>query len=346
MRRQRKGWAPRAGLGLSVGLSIVPGYGRPVAPEPVPPAAGRAAESALQDLLARQAVYHDAFARRTLYTWTTPDQIQEIRLTGRLLLRTESPTRGRSGFERTLAGPPHSGTDMARLLETPRFARKRFAWPNPWATVDGWPGETYGDRLVEVRIKEEAIVGRFLPAADPSWTFADAAGSPVRMWVVLANPSRLAAVYYASEPSRSGTGSFARYSRGYREHVLVNEEMVESYSHGTPQMRRRVEKDIGILRGFRNALASRAATPGPPGRTPAWDGDPAAFAWDEALSRARWPRAGAAPGLLESYEACLAIPGDAYFPVPGRVDALIRKLEESLSRQGEPLYGPPRGTDP
>jgi hypothetical protein len=91
-------------------------------------------------LLARDVVTHDRFARRTLYTWTTKDQIEELRTTRQLLSRDESPAHGASYLDQVLYTLAQRGDPTAALLYTTAFAKMRFAWHAPWATRGGFDG--------------------------------------------------------------------------------------------------------------------------------------------------------------------------------------------------------------
>src|SRR5262245_10859424 len=102
--------------------------------------------------LARDALYHGD-VRRTLYTWTTAEQIRELQHARRLLVREESPEHGASYLEQVLYALATGGDRIAALLYTTPFAKMRFAWHAPWATRMGWPGEQYGDQLIRVTLK-------------------------------------------------------------------------------------------------------------------------------------------------------------------------------------------------
>src|SRR5215216_5742962 len=108
--------------------------------------------------LARDALHHDDFVRRTVYSWTTAEQIEELRKGGPLLSRAESPANGASYVEQVIYALAQAGDPTAALLYHAAFARMRFAWHAPWATRDGWPTEEYGDQLIRITLQPEAIV--------------------------------------------------------------------------------------------------------------------------------------------------------------------------------------------
>src|SRR4051812_168177 len=69
------------------------------APKPVDAAVAPPSVSNPATALARNAVFADAFVPATLYTWTTPAQIEEMRRTRRLLLHEQSQEHGAAYVE-------------------------------------------------------------------------------------------------------------------------------------------------------------------------------------------------------------------------------------------------------
>ena len=133
--------------------------------------------------------------------------------------------------------------EVRSLLESPRFDHVRWAWTDVWGACDGLDGERYGDQLVRIELKDDAVFAVFVPRTDdglggavdasnpfrfglPEWSFVDVEGRSVARAEVLAHPERLAAVYHHS-PSRV-SGAWA----GLREIVLVNEAEVRTWSLG------------------------------------------------------------------------------------------------------------------
>src|SRR5258706_16215584 len=72
--------------------------------------------------LASDAVFHDRYVRRTLYSWTTPEQIAELRAGKQLLSREESPVHGASYIDQVLEVLANRGDPTAKLLFTTGFA--------------------------------------------------------------------------------------------------------------------------------------------------------------------------------------------------------------------------------
>lgn len=294
----------------------------------------------LMKTLAAAAVYHEAPARKTLYTWTTPEQGAELAARPVLLTRETTDGGERSRFDAALASEP--GAVAKSLLQPGRRAR-RFAWPVPWATVMGWDGAGWGGVLVRVELRPEAITAVFRPG-EP-WQFFDLRGQPVTEASVLAAPERLAVVYHVAPASAERPG--------FREHVLVNEQMIESWALGGSGLRAEIERDaetLGVVADRIDAMRALAATrceaegaascaeaelPEGPGELAAWSGRLIAGPWARApAERDRL--------LAELYAACLAVPGAAYVPSGAKIRAIADRMKaatlqpEALSVTPEP----------
>ncbi|HEX7672156.1 MAG TPA: hypothetical protein VF395_21320, partial [Polyangiaceae bacterium] len=88
----------------------------------------------------------------TVYTWTTQAQIDELRQDPTLLTRSASVV-GERGRATDYLLSRAATDDIAAILSRPKFEKKRFGWTNAWATALGWQGETYGDQLLEIRLR-------------------------------------------------------------------------------------------------------------------------------------------------------------------------------------------------
>jgi hypothetical protein len=157
------GWRSRR-RSAALATSLLVGCGSPTQPTPQPPADSTRLEprkdpaAELARGLAGDAVYHDKFARRILYSWTTTEQIDDLRKTKRLLVRDESPTNGASYVDQVLYALSLRGDLVAQKIYTAPFAKMRFAWPSMWATRAGWPNEQYGDQLIRITLKVDAWI--------------------------------------------------------------------------------------------------------------------------------------------------------------------------------------------
>src|SRR5262245_23802783 len=209
-----------------------------------------APDQALLERLAAEVVYHDSIGRRVLYTWTNAAQAAELARTRRLLTRTESATKGRAFFDRRR---DQTNLPESRLFDEPALAKRRFAWTNPWATLRGWEGESYGDRLIRVTLKNEAIIASFHPD-DPNgmpWRFFSVTGAPLSELEVIRSAGRIAAVYHVFDGIEEGD----RKAPPYREYVLCNESMIASWEIGTARLNGEIADEIALLRRVRADLA-------------------------------------------------------------------------------------------
>lgn len=251
--------------------------------------------------LGRYAIDDDAPVRRVLYTWTTGAQIDELAKSEVLLSRSESATYGPSGFDRVLADRP-PGDALARLLRNEAYAKKRFAWPAPWATVSGLAGTPYGDRLVRIELGDDAIVLRHVLSSG-AWDGFDMKGGRVDEATILAHPERLAAVYFVSDVSEPGRPAF-------REYVLLNESQIAAWSYGDGADEKLLVDAAGMLERLPAA---------PPGDLEAWT---------RAL-HTRWQSSRGGSGSCDVYAAwssTLAFATPDHAPERTRLDAIVRRL--------------------
>lgn len=293
----------------------------PIAPRPVaaPPAASPpvldpvaappiAAPPVLDPValaLAERAVHHDAFARPILYTWTTAEQAAELRTTRRLLVADAD--RGEpSPFIRALRELAATDPLAALLLDHPGLARRRYAWPAPFATVLGLRERRYGDVLIRIELAPDAQLLRFTPGAAAPFALYDMSGRPVDL--PLADPARLAAVYHV----RDGDDV------PFREYVVVNETRIAAWSLSTPEIAAAVDADIALLQSLRT---------GPLGHLP----NSAAL----APAAPAWPTARERPTPLDRWHAALAFDNLKYRPTPRNLDAIVAALRARAG--GAPL---------
>ena len=184
--------------------------------------------NAAQYAMAPYAVDKQKFAKKTLYTWTTKEQLDELRSKPVLLTRSESPQFGASGFDQRVAAERGANYEMTELLQRPQLSMRRFAWPVPWATALGFKGESYGNQLIKITLKEEALIATYTPRDNIHWDLADLKNQRVTLDILRDHPERLAAIYYEAEGEGGGLS--------YREYVLCNETMIERWEYATPEI--------------------------------------------------------------------------------------------------------------
>lgn len=205
---------------------------------------------ALAARLRHEVVTLDRWAHRELWSWTSAATAAALEAGPPLLRVHIHPHPPDSAFYdvhvRTTAD-----VALRELLTHAPFDRTRYAWPNPWGAALGLDEERYGDRLLRVELRGDAVVARFVPrTADsgpepfglPEWSFATVDGAEVSRDAVLARPSRLAAIVHVRAAWSLGT--FV----GYREVVLVNEGAVARWELGTPAVRAGLDAARDFLR--------------------------------------------------------------------------------------------------
>ncbi len=185
------------------------------------------------------------FATATLWSWTSEEQGRDLLAASPVLSREVSPTYGPSAFDWMLQDAVKRGDPLARLLFRTGFAKKRFAWPNAYATALGGGGERYGSVLLRLDLAPDALV---LHYGDRK--VATAGGKPSSLEELLANPERLAAVYWEGE--------------GYREYVVVNESQLRAVAVGTAEVTKAFMEERALVEGLASALRALPAEAGAP----------------------------------------------------------------------------------
>lgn len=306
------GCHPRAPVGAT------PTLDRPAAPPrdasaPVD-AVTRDARCETDALLARlraQSVDRQRYARQTLYTWTTAEQLEELRRGAPLLTRETSPTHGVSLYEVALDALAARGDRVADALRAPRFRKARFAWVNPWATLLGWEGETYGDRLIRVTLRDEAWVVRISQDSSPT-AAVDLQGRPVELAEVLAHPERIGAVHYVHDTS-GARGTFLspqQLEHGtYREYVLPNEAMIASWELGTDATRSSIADSIDLMTAMH-----------------AWLGASCTSDVNARMFNSAWDVEGDASDVIRAWSRANAFNNEQYQPSVATTRAIIDAL--------------------
>jgi len=190
-------------------------------------------------LLAADAVDDHRFARATLYTWTTTDQIDALRTSRRLLVRDESPTSGASYLDQVLYVLAQHGDPLAAALYTTPFANMRFAWSTPWPTRAGWPDETYGDQLIRVSLRPEALVVS-VSTTTGRFEVHDLHDRVISVDAARKQLDRIAAIYFVSDDTQPNLPGLPPPTTSFREYALCNEAMIASWEVGTARLEREV----------------------------------------------------------------------------------------------------------
>lgn len=272
-------------------------------------------------------------SQRVFYSWTTDEQVAELRAGGPLFSRSESPGKGRGLAMTELAELGAAGNSpvnqLAATLSGTTFAKLRFSWPNPWATLMGFPGESYGNQLLQITLRPEAWIATFRRSG--GLHVVDSDGQSVDIEFALTKPERIGAIYYESEADVNSTycGTFAYGAVAFREFVLGNLQMVQSWSLATPEITARIEADIALLEALSADLSCRELPP-------------EQARWSSDVSCAFVGASYDLSGSLRNYDMSLGLPSELYYPTEDNLAALIAALKVSLP-QGEPLTVVPGG---
>jgi hypothetical protein len=324
-----------AGTGVAGGDSGLqaPMIGRPPGQQacdvsaPSGPDAGLDPSGALRSPFCPQMVWNVAPAGRVLYSWTVPEQEEELRRDRVLLTRTETAGLGRgyafTSIDELAARGTAAENQLLARLSSELFTKVRYAWPNPWATRMGWPGEEYGDRLVRIVLKPEAWI---VVVSDRLGTVViDMNNEVVPIAQALAESRRIGAVYFY-KVDIEGQDTFSSCSGGYREFIIGNEAMVEEWSLGTEQIRDQLEADATLIEGLLEAVRED-----PPLVAPASFNATVACQWDSAPVTE-----------VDAYMRCLSMPSENYAPLPAQLAALAEALR-AASFDPDPLVVTPPG---
>ncbi|MEL6349243.1 MAG: hypothetical protein AAFV53_39430 [Myxococcota bacterium] len=265
----------------------------------------------------------------TFYAWISEAELHEIRKHPDQLLNDVMDDRAQwSIFAATVHQQANYDVMTNTLLSEGRLSKERLAWHHPWGMMTGWVGPSYGDQLIEVRLKPEAWVGTFNIRAEDVWTFTDMNGRVVPNGQVQQHPERIAAVFHENTPTKGPTWvrvAFEQASPVFREFILVNQNMIASWSHSTTTIQKRLHEDAEMLESLAQytAMAPQTNT-----------------RWRE-LVEARWLETGSvpsdAPTWLDPYIENLAL-SDAQYQASPR---LLRRLAALLRERAASIQGPP-----
>src|SRR5438552_1096085 len=123
--------------------------------------------AAIRARLDHERVTTSTFPRKVLWSWTKDKG-------GRWLATIDPPRLLRVEIRKH---PPDDawydvhlrGSDddeLRALLTSPRFDHARWAWTDVWGACDGVESERYGDQLVRIELKDDAIFAVFVPKTD------------------------------------------------------------------------------------------------------------------------------------------------------------------------------------
>ena len=267
-------------------------------------------------------VVNEVGQERKFYSWTTAEQVAELRAGGELFSRSERPGMGRGLLFSELATLAESDASnvqaLADVLVNKIFVKARFAWTNPWATLMGFPGEQYGDQLLQVELKPDAWIARF---EGQNLRVFDSKNQDVPLETALLTPERIGAIFYQSrsDTQKAYCGTFSQGAVAFREFALGNIDMVARWSLATPDITERLKNDIAELEKFEQQIACY----------------PISSDWASGVG-CEWSRSYPPGETLGNYEFALGLPSELYRPSPENLSALIAALEACMPK-GVPL---------
>jgi hypothetical protein len=310
---------------------------------------------ALSELLLEHGVYNNKFARQVLYTWTTEEQIAALRNNKQLLTKSKSEENGYSLFDQVLNDKKYKEDKSAQFLKEERFQNKRFAWSNSWATVAGWNNEKYGQHLLEIKLKSDAVIGYVMHSDQRNFSqnivFYDLKMQRIGIETLLKTPDRLAGVYFMhvsgdtqkiknKKKGRRYSTFYRPYSykfdvdeaETYREFIVMNEGMVDSWSYGTATVRKKVQQEIDDLTRVYNFLEEHYNSK-------------QEMSWEDVVQKWHYLSNFGFPtnkqqqylNLMTRYYGSLAFLNEEYTFKPKQLKSVIEALNGAMDKWGSPL---------
>lgn len=305
-----------AGTGIDTGR-LARAQSGPSAGPATPPSAAE-----LGQRLRAHAVTADDFARSVFYTWTSPEQVAALRSSKTLLVATAQVGGRPSPFLRFLTErvkQRQPGHELAAVLsQHPQLQRRRYAWTSPFATVLGLGERSYGAALIQLVLRPQALIGRLDPQRAEPFFFVDLRGTPVALAEVLKTPERIAAIYHVRPPRPQEPTDFVPF----REYILCNEAMIQSWEVDTDAIRARLASEVALLQALRPHFAGLAEKEAARSAVPAWAGVAA-----EAPLAAQW-------------RAALAFDNRKYRPRPANLDQIVAGLLRYQATGSALTYAP------
>lgn len=273
-------------------------------------------------------------ASRVLFSWTTVEQVEEMRASGELLSREETPGLGRGhvfevldSYHQDATGELSTQQSLARELSA-RFTKARFAWPHAWPTRLGWPGESYGDQLIRIVLRPESL---FVVARSGQLFVFDMEGGELSHQTALDAPERIAAIFFVKDEQNGGAscGTYGSTTGSlYREYVLGNPAMIESFSVGTAEVNAVIQREVQLLGELRATLQDTSPLPSSTFYSLKF-GAACSWKYEQASSQARpsSPRC----AIEDSYFQALALVSEYYTLTATNLSSLIWSLQSARS---------------
>jgi len=301
-------------------------------------------DSVVCSLLSHQTVYNNDFVRNTFYTWTTKEQIDELRKQPTLLTRSQTKKGELSLFDLALRDTSFNKYPIAKVLSQDKFKNKRFGWTNAWAIAMGWQKEQYGDQLLKITLKDDAIIGSFNQNnKEHPFAFFDMQGDSLPIDFAIKNQDKIAVMYHISNRKFKRTApkygkrynsttrhwnkfKFQEVYAEFREYVIMNEAMIKSWSYGAQDISAELNSEIAILKSL------SALMKGDGWKQRAYFADEVDMAWSvkEMGYVYRY-------SYSNMFRSATCIENDYYLLAPERINAIVERLQKNLKAQGQPI---------
>jgi hypothetical protein len=218
-----------------------------------PPGPGCVPANHANPVFASQAFNEETLFAREFYSWTSDEQALALR-TDKELFSLAAPSSSEPfTLLRNVGASIGGAAQLAQALGS-AFGMGRLAWPEPWPTRMGWPGQASGGQLVRITLKPEAWLA--IAAVGTVYVY-DAERHVVATADALAHPERIGVIYFdSSRASPDGCSD----GIGYRGFLLGNLAMVQEWSLGTQQIAARIQDNIAQLTQFLNDIRSCPVT--------------------------------------------------------------------------------------
>lgn len=208
---------------------------------------------------------------------------------------------------------PSATPSRAMLLQylIEHFERSRSTWPNPWALRLVEHPATEHLNAVRIVLRDDAWIARIINA---SLAIVDIKNGLVSIDQALAQPERIAAVYYSSVQGLQGS-SLGQCADGHRNFALGNEAMIEEWSLGTSEISTRLDADLELV-----GRLFAVARPCPTLDSTPFNSLTACQAWTNSNLATEYG----------AYQWALAWPVELYRPTPQNLANLSAALEGDL----------------
>jgi hypothetical protein len=273
---------------------------------------------------------HNRVLRQAVYTWTTAEQLAILRQTDVLFQRDERPGMGPGALFSALALAPIRRPELASIvadLRGPKFSKGRYAWINTWGASAGYQGESYGNELITMRLRPEALFLQLWSTGPQSAELGDLVELTNAKYtgpVTEAVRARVAGVYFVNQVE----GEYGTYNygcgtptvtpiSGYREVFVGNADMLAQCAAHTQEVQDTMWRDINRL----TALAPVLGT---------GDFDLHECAWTRRMRDVVWTRQTSPVDALDDYESSLCFLDTPYRPTTANLQALAQTLQNRI----------------